>query len=127
MILESIMKQVIGIKPANVVSAIDGREGYQRAIEQKFDLIIMDLNMPIMDGVEATKKIRADVTDDADDILGASPFILALSGCEFNQSLRQLCMEAGFNDTVTTPLKADDLQTRVIDLILIKEHIRAAT
>lgn len=41
-----------------VVEADDGNQGYERARRQKFELILSDLNMPDLDGINMTKKIR---------------------------------------------------------------------
>ena len=42
-----------------VIMAVDGGEGVKRAEQEKPDLILMDLGMPVMDGWEATKRIKA--------------------------------------------------------------------
>ncbi len=58
MILERIFLSQIGISPANIEKAYDGIEGHKKATSNAYDLIIMDLNMPVMDGFTATKKIK---------------------------------------------------------------------
>ncbi len=50
-------KMLSNIGFTNISVAQNGLEGYQQAVDQKFDLILMDINMPIMGGMEATKKI----------------------------------------------------------------------
>ena len=42
-----------------VVSAIDGQDALDRAKEQKFDLVLTDVNMPLMDGITLTRELRA--------------------------------------------------------------------
>ncbi|EAD7996585.1 response regulator, partial [Listeria monocytogenes] len=43
-----------------VVTAEDGRTGYELALSEKPDLIVLDLMLPEMDGIEVTKKLRQD-------------------------------------------------------------------
>jgi two-component system chemotaxis response regulator CheY len=42
-----------------VVSAIDGQDALEKAKEQKFDLVLTDVNMPLMDGITLTRELRA--------------------------------------------------------------------
>jgi CheY-like chemotaxis protein len=42
-----------------VVEAADGREAYEKAVEHRPDLVVMDLSMPVVDGFEAIRSIRA--------------------------------------------------------------------
>ncbi len=59
MILEKIFLSQIGISVSNIEKAYDGIEGHKKATSKAYDLIIMDLNMPVMDGFTATKKIKS--------------------------------------------------------------------
>ena len=43
----------------NVDIAIDGKEGYEMALQEDYDLILMDLHMPIMNGLDSSKEIRS--------------------------------------------------------------------
>ncbi len=43
-----------------VVEAVDGEDGIEKAVQEKPDIILMDLSLPKMDGWEATKRIKAD-------------------------------------------------------------------
>jgi CheY-like chemotaxis protein len=72
----------------------------------KFDLICMDVNMPVMDGLEATRQIRQLSHDNA------STRILAMTGMAFEED-KENCRAAGMDDVVTKPFDIQDLRTRV--------------
>ena len=57
-ILDRIFSSQIGISPQNIDKAYDGLEAQKKAQIKSYDLIVMDLNMPVMDGFTATKNIK---------------------------------------------------------------------
>ena len=58
MALEIIFTRSIGVKKQNIKTAMNGLEAYNLSISQHFDLIVMDLSMPIMNGFESCLKIK---------------------------------------------------------------------
>ena len=68
-----------------------------------FDVILMDMHMPVLDGVSATKQIRAMQRSDA----GTIP-ILALTANDFEEDIRQT-REAGMNDHLTKPFDMEKI------------------
>lgn len=84
-----------------VTEAADGEEGVALATERAFDIILMDISMPRMDGVEATRRIRA---------AGASrqARILALTAHALPEELAQF-RAAGTDATLTKPIGRQDL------------------
>jgi CheY-like chemotaxis protein len=90
----------IGYK-ADVVS--NGLEAVQ-ATRQNYDVILMDIQMPIMDGLEATRRIRQDTT------LATQPYIIAMTAHAM-QGDRETCLAAGMNDYISKPVYPQDLQT----------------
>lgn len=82
--------------------AHDGRAGVQLAHETRFDLILMDISMPIMDGRTATRAIRAGggVSDNAP--------IVAITANAMAEE-RAACLKDGMNGILTKPLLPDDL------------------
>jgi two-component system, cell cycle response regulator DivK len=78
----------------NLLIAKDGAQGVAMAQQNNPDLILMDMSLPIMDGYEATRKIRE--THKSTPIIGVSAH--AMSGHE------QSAKEAGCNDYLTKPI-----------------------
>jgi CheY-like chemotaxis protein len=74
-----------------------------------FDLILMDVNMPIMDGFEATAAIRRL------DHPNASTPIFAMTGMVFEED-RERCFAAGMNDVINKPFSLQDLRLRLASL-----------
>ncbi|MDP3762359.1 MAG: response regulator [Ramlibacter sp.] len=76
--------------------AENGRVALDMVQQSPFDLVFMDMQMPVMDGVTATREIRAI------DRLGKLP-IVAMTANAMEQD-RQLCLAAGMNDSLTKPI-----------------------
>ena len=89
-----------------VETAEDGREAVEKAKINQYDLILMDMQMPNMDGPEATRAIRT--------LPGweTTP-ILALTANAFTEE-RRACAESGMNDFLAKPLKPELLYTTLL-------------
>ena len=88
-------------------SAWNGQEGVKRVLTEDFDLVLMDLRMPVMSGYEAVRKIR--------DIKKDLP-IFALSADAINDiSLK--CKAMGFTGTFTKPIDIDHFKKWIQGLI----------
>lgn len=84
----------------------DGLEAVAAMENGRYDLIFMDMRMPNMDGLEATRKIRAMGTQ-------ASKLpIIALTANAFDDD-RNACFDSGMNDFMTKPVSADELSNMV--------------
>ena len=89
-----------------VTVAEDGQaavEAFDAAIPGAFDLILMDVQMPVMDGFEATKRIRA-----SEQTIGTHTPIVAMTARAMTGD-RELCLAAGMDDYLSKPIKATDL------------------
>ena len=89
-----------------VTFAVDGREAVQLVTQREFHLVLMDCQMPEMDGYEATRAIRA---------LGGAYEELPILGLTANvlPADREACMVAGMNDFLPKPVKLDLLRSAV--------------
>ncbi len=73
-----------------------------------YDMVFMDIHMPEMDGLEATRRIRALSHGDTGNGPGAIP-IIALTASAFSED-REACLMAGMDDYLSKPFDAEDLQ-----------------
>ncbi len=80
--------------------AVNGRMALEALEQRPYDILLMDLQMPELDGLEATRLIRAGQ--------GAQPWIVALTANAQN-SEKEACQQAGLNDFLAKPLKLADL------------------
>ena len=92
-----------------IISANNGMEGVEKAIEEKPDLIIMDILMPGMDGREATRMIRSNPMTKYIPII----VLTAL----FRHLDQESCIEAGCNDYIVKPFSFKVLQEKIRALI----------
>ncbi|WP_368163077.1 PAS domain S-box protein [Aeromonas sp. s6] len=106
---------------ASVVMAEDGLQGVRIATQQPdaFDIIIMDMQMPVMDGLQATREIRAVP------VLAALP-ILAMTA-NASHADREACLQAGMNDHVGKPIDIDEVVELILKLVQGKAVPAAGT
>ncbi len=93
----------------SVISAKRGKEGVEKAFEEKPQLILMDIMMPGMDGREATRLIRDNPETHDIPILAATVL--------FRESDQRSCLEAGCNDIILKPFSYQELQEKIHDFI----------
>lgn len=94
-------------KTYNLLHAYNGKEAVDMFLEYQPDLILMDIKMPVMDGLEATYLIRA---------TSANIPIIALTAFAFDQD-RVKVLEAGCNDFLTKPLSPPMLKETIAKYI----------
>ncbi len=83
--------------------AFNGQEAVERLQENKYDLVLMDLQMPIMDGYKATRKIRT--FDEKTPIIALTASALL--------KVRQDVIAAGMNDYITKPFDPNELRRKI--------------
>jgi CheY-like chemotaxis protein len=83
--------------------AANGREALEAIERQEYRVVLMDMQMPEMDGVEATRRIIAKWPEPA-----GRPWIIAITANAM-QGDRELCLEAGMDDYISKPVKREEL------------------
>ena len=86
-------------------------EKMSTAAEGQYDLILMDIQMPLMDGYEATRRIRA-----LPDPAAANIPIIAMTANAFEED-RRMALEAGMNEHVTKPIDVEKLLNTMKDVL----------
>jgi len=85
----------------------DGLEAVEAVRRVPYDVVFMDLQMPELDGIGATKQIIAEVPPDR------RPRIIALTANAFDED-REECLKAGMDDYISKPLKTETLEAALL-------------
>ncbi len=104
------------LSPHHVLQAKDGLEAWELARQYIPELIILDLMMPGLDGIEVTKRLREHTPT------AHTPIVLVTANAE--DSLRIEALEAGVSDFLTKPFSTTELTTRVRNLLIQRRHER---
>ncbi len=94
-----LVSHILTVQGASVTTALNGEEGVQLARKSRFDLVLMDLQMPILDGKRATQQLRAE---------GYRLPIFALTAHAMSGE-RESCLAAGFTDYMSKPINVSKL------------------
>ncbi|TDX93017.1 PAS domain S-box-containing protein [Chryseobacterium daecheongense] len=102
------------IPDAQLTEATDGLQALNQCKAQHFDLILMDVQMPVMDGIEATKQIRL-LSD-----YSTVPIIGVTAGNVLGE--KEKCLEAGMSDFLPKPLRQNDLLEMLSKHLINNDH-----
>ena len=103
-----VAKEMLDELGYQVVLAQDGQDALDILAEQTFDLIFMDVQMPRLDGLEATRRIRQQWPE-------RGPYIIALTAHTLQEDRRR-CFEAGMDAFLSKPLRLDTLRRTMDEL-----------
>lgn len=95
------LKRLPGVR---IVEATDGVDGLKKLSSEKFDLILTDINMPIMDGLKLVSLVRSDAN------YRSVPIVVITT--EGAQEDRERALALGANDYITKPIQAN----RILEL-----------
>ena len=104
-----ILRDLLGAAGYRLVEAIDGAEGVAKAEQHRPDLILMDIQMPVIDGYEATRRIKANPDLRAIPIIAVTSY--ALSGDE------EKTRAAGCDGYIAKPFSPRQMLAKVREMI----------
>ena len=100
------------IKRISVTEAEDGVDALRKLAGARFDLIVTDINMPIMDGLKLVKRVRSDP------VHKDTPIVIITT--EGSQADRQRALQLGANAYITKPIQAPQVIATVKELLKIE-------
>jgi CheY-like chemotaxis protein len=92
---------------ANLEIVVDGRQALDFVSRQKYDLILMDVQMPVLDGFACTRKIRKHFKEIP---------IIAITASPKNEIISEI-MACGMNDFVSKPFKPNELRSKLLEYL----------
>lgn len=108
MVAEDTLKEVI---PDLIIDiAVNGQEAVNRVQQEHYDIVLMDIQMPVMDGITATQTIRQL------DIPAKDVKIIAMTANVFQEDVKQY-FEAGMNAYVSKPFQTDELLLKIASMV----------
>ena len=99
-----IIEIILGETGIKIISVENGQEAVEKYLEgkEKIDLILMDIQMPVMDGLSATKEIRT-----MNDPYSKKVPIIAMTANAFKEDI-DICIETGMNEHIAKPIAMDE-------------------
>ena len=107
-VIQNLTRKILEQQDFDIESAKNGKEVISKMENDDFDLILMDINMPIIDGMDCSKQIRQMADPNKSNIP-----ILAITGNARNYTMDEF-KEAGINEYLQKPLDFDKLVTLVL-------------
>ena len=106
-VIQKLTKKILENQDYRIFGAKNGMQVLEMLAKEEFDIILMDINMPVMDGIKCAEKIRA-----MDDPKKSRIPIIAITGNAMNYTLEEFT-KSGFNDYLQKPINFDKLVTLV--------------
>jgi two-component system, sensor histidine kinase len=110
-----VLKTLLSEFPINLIFANNGQEAISEFEKSQFDIVFMDLQMPILDGINATKKIRE--FESNNNRIPTPIFALSANAMDNH---REITRNAGFDGHIAKPIILDQLLEAINDAIIIK-------
>ncbi len=118
---QKLVKTLLEKEGWEVQVAANGAEALEALEEGEFDVVFMDIQMPVMDGFKATALIR-----EKEKKTGGRLPIIAMTAHALKGD-REKCLEAGMDDYISKPIRADELRAAVTKAVKLKNKPLAST
>ncbi len=105
----TLLRDLLQVSGYSTIEATDGKQGVELAKESKPDLILMDIQMPVMDGLEATRILKADDTTSNIPVLALTSY--AMKGDE------ERILQAGCDGYLAKPFDIQELLKSVAEYL----------
>lgn len=99
------MKFILEQNNLNVIMAQTGMEGFEKALKEKPDLILMDIQLPDINGLEVAKKIRQSEIGDSTPVIAVSSYVMTGD--------KQKALEAGCNAYIEKPIDPETIMNDI--------------
>jgi two-component system, sensor histidine kinase and response regulator len=103
---QDVVKELLHLVKAKVTTAINGQEALALLEAQVFDVVLMDVQMPVMDGIEATRHLRVQ------ERFNHLPIIAMTAGALMGD--RERCLNVGMNDYISKPIYPEILYSAML-------------
>lgn len=113
MMIQEILSERLKLRGFDVVIASNGQEGIDTAVSQIPDIILMDVSLPLVDGWEATRQLKANETTKHIPIIALTAHALL--------EAKQTSFEAGCDDFETKPINFNQLVAKINTLLKSKQ------
>jgi len=101
-----VARELLEAVEIDVIPVFNGKEAVQKVYQEKFDAVLMDLQMPVMDGLSATREIRKNASSTE------LPIIAMTANAMTGE--REKCINIGMNDHIAKPFSPSLLYSRLI-------------
>jgi diguanylate cyclase (GGDEF)-like protein len=111
--IRELLKEIIARLGHSIITAVDGIDALEKLADDHFDIVITDINMPRMDGIELIKRIKTDF-DDVD--------VIAITAYEMTYKYTDI-IALGASDFISKPFNVDELEAK-LNRILRERRLR---
>jgi CheY-like chemotaxis protein len=119
---QQVAKRMLAAFGLNAQLAVNGLEALSRIQQESFDLVLMDCQMPVMDGYEATGRIRAWELE-----AGRERLPIVAMTANAMEGDREVCLAAGMDDYLAKPIKRDMLRIALTRWIGVEPPTQTAS